>query len=484
MPRTAFFVLGLAGVLAPAGGGSAEHFEPAHRLRGIGAERAELTDDAIARRTRRMVESQTFVILRDPRAVAGAQRIRAVSLQRIFNRAERASGVPAALIAAMAYVESFGNARAQSPTGPRGIMQISSGTARSIGLKIVYAKRYRTVTRTRRVRNSQGKLVSRRVRVRVPYSVLVRDDRMVPARAIPAAARYLARLSEKLGGLDWAVFAYHCGESCAAMMRKLTEDADGIGPPYTVAKMFFGGSPAANRDLYLAVQRAMKRDYSPTYWFRVARARELLALNRKDPAGFRKLAATFRYAADPKRRAPHRLALWLGRDESSGSGETGSGPDPIKALHDPDYYGFRILAGRDADAGEGSSSALGTLAYIAFETRRLHEAMNVEETFAPLEASFKPVSLEARGGEADANSSGHVFDIDCGDLPAGEREALEFVLDELGWEGHLGFFRAAPGSGLLHIGASPASRGFFHKVFADALDRPVAGKQTAGRPSM
>ena len=468
--------------------GDRGYFEPARRLIGIGVGRAELSDDIIARRAGRMIESQTFAILRDPRAVAGAQRILGPRLQRLFDKAASASGLPPSLIAAIAYIESWGDARAQSPTGPRGIMQIAAGTARTMGLKIVYGKRYRTQWRTRRLRTEQGKWITRRVRERVPYTMLVRDDRLIPEKAIPAAAKYVARLADKFGGLDWAVFAYHCGEGCAARMLSLTEQADGMGPPYTVAKMFFGASPAVNRDLYLAVERQMERDYSPTYWFRVTRARQLLDMYREDPDGFRKLAAEFRSGAAPERRAPHRLAVWFDSDDptfrSCDDLEPEERRDLLGAFDDPDYYGLRL---RTTEATReyclfASPSAIGTLAYIAFETRRLHEVMDVRgETFVPLEVRslIKPLAAseaepaESGGekrGEAILHSTGHVFDIDYGDLPPGEREALEFVLNDLGWEGYLGFIHAAD-SRTLHIGCSPSSRDFFDEVFADAVER-------------
>src|SRR3712207_7837023 len=44
----------------------------------------------------------------------------------------------------VAYLESWGRATVQSPAGPKGIMQIAHGTAGAMGLKITYARRYRT----------------------------------------------------------------------------------------------------------------------------------------------------------------------------------------------------------------------------------------------------------------------------------------------------------------------------------------------------
>jgi hypothetical protein len=54
-------------------------------------------------------------------------------------------------------------------------------------------------------------------------------------------------------------------------------------------------------------------------------------------------------------------------------------------------------------------------------------------------------------------------------LPAGQRECLQAVLDDLGWYGYLGFTEEAPGSEHVHVGCSPSSRDFFAQVFQDGL---------------
>ena len=66
--------------------------------------------------------------------------------------------------------------------------------------------------------------------------------------AVPAAAQYLARLEQRYGGRDWAVWAYHCGEGCASEVRGIAERSDGIREPLTVPKVFFGANPARNRN--------------------------------------------------------------------------------------------------------------------------------------------------------------------------------------------------------------------------------------------
>ena len=485
----------LALMAALSSGGHDGAFAPAHRLTGIGVARADMSDELLGARTRLMIESQTFGILRDPRVTLGAQRIQQPKLEKIFDQAEKRSGWSAPLLAAISFLESFGDPTAQSPTGPKGIMQISGATAKAMGLRMVYATRYRVTTEKRQIRGKRGKVTVKIVKVKTPYQVLLSDERLKPEKAIPAAASYLARLENSLGGRDWAVFAYHCGPGCVANMRQLTEEARGIKKPITVPKMFFSASPVLNRPLYLELKRQMDRDFSPTYWFRVMRAMQLLAMYKEDRAAFTALVNQYKFEPDPTQRAHDRLACWLKPKDlvytSSDDLKREQGKALVKAFDDPDYFGFALRkSGRGAIGGPGlnnrdmylqaSSSAIGTLSYIAFETRRLHEAMKPKgEKFVPLEVTslvramntpvkFAPGTTESY--EAIAHSSGHVFDIDTGSLPAGEREALEFVLEDMGWEGYLGFVEEIPNSGLMHIGCSPSSREFFSQVFQEAVD--------------
>ena len=249
------------------------YFTPSNTLSGIGVGRETISDTLLAKRTELMIDSQTFAIMRDPEALPGAQRI--IKLAPLFEKAEQASGLPAEFIAAVAYLESWGRPAVQSYAGPKGMMQIAAGTAQAMGLKIVYGKQYRTVVEKRQVRTKKGKLVWQNRKRRVAHQVLVRDERLIPDKAVPAAARYLARLEQKFGGRDWAVFAYHCGEGCISRMQELTQRSN-LKQPITVARVFFGAHPAHNRELYESLDHHMNRDFSPTYYFRIMRAQQLL----------------------------------------------------------------------------------------------------------------------------------------------------------------------------------------------------------------
>jgi hypothetical protein len=318
---------------------------------------------------------------------------------------------------------------------------------------------------------------------RTPYVVTLRDDRLSPDRAIPAAAVYLASLEQKFGGRDWAIFAYHCGVGCVREMQDLTRRASGVpNDQVNVPRMFFSCNPAWNRELYLAIEQQMRRDYSPTYYFRVRRAEQLLALYRHSPPEFDALSATFKSDFIVAGRAPHRLAVWLRRDDlvfhNGDDIRADVGRRLARALDHPSNFGYALDLTPDIPAdleplSQASPAALGTLVYIAFETHRLDDAMKPRaEKFVPLPVSSLVDGQDSvRLGVTDdslSHASGQVFDIDYSGLPPGELECLRFVLDDLGWDGYLGFIDE--GSDNLHIGCAPSTRDFFATVFGEALD--------------
>lgn len=443
-----------------------EYFVPAHRLPGIGAGRQELSGEALAKRTEALVQSQTFGIMREPQALAGARRIHSPALQRLFRDAARKSGFPESTLEAMAFVESWGIPKAQSPTGPRGIMQISEATGRRMGLRVAYARKHRTYKTKVAVRNKRGKLVYRTVRHKETYTVLARDDRLKPEKVIPAAARYLAALEARYGARDWAIWAYHCGEGCVADFLSMTRQSGGAAP--SVAQVFFGCSPVWNRELCQALHTQMERDYSPTYWFRVMRAEQLLRMYETDPAEFEDLVAEYKYRDEPAQRAPDRLSAWLKPQEliymTEDDIHDGQGHKLVSAPGDPAFFGFRAPA-----AGQAFPATIGTLAYIAYETRRLFDLMRTgDQAFVPLEVTALVLPLNAASRPRSEHASGEVFDISEAGLPEAERESLEFVLDDLGWYGYLGFIEEPAGSHTMHIGCAPATRDFFAQVFEDA----------------
>jgi len=465
----------------------ADYFVPSQRVSGIGVARDDISREVLSARTSLMVQSQTFAIMRDPMAIDGAKRIMSPRLQSLFQAAEKKSGISSSLLEAIAYLESWGDSTRESPTGPKGMMQISGATARTMGLRVITATRYkvskeRVLVPATKKRKATYKTVTRKT----PYTVVVRDERMVPERAIPAAAVYFAGMVRRFGSTDWALFAYHCGQGCVSEMMELTRRARGIPKDeISVARMFFSASPAWNRELYEAIQQQMQRDYSPTYYFRILRAQELLALYRRSPKEFTALAQQYRsdFGGSPgnPNRAPHRLSVWLKREDMQFQNceqiRAASGKSLARALNQPGLFGYSLNVSPQTPADleyfeHAAPSAIGTLTYIAYETRRLFDEIK------PSSEKFKPipvVSLVAPRDYIDklnqreglSHCSGQVFDIDYSSLHPKEVEALRFVLNDLGWGGYLGF--VDEGREGLHIGCSPSSREFFTGVYQEAM---------------
>src|SRR5579872_1006768 len=131
-------------ILVPLGqADSPGYFTPSHRVSGIGVARDDISDDLLEVRTDLMVQSQTFSIMREPQALEGARRVTTnARLQAAFRAAALFSGLPTTLIEAIAYLESWGDPKAESPAGPRGVMQISLATARDMKLRVATSTRY------------------------------------------------------------------------------------------------------------------------------------------------------------------------------------------------------------------------------------------------------------------------------------------------------------------------------------------------------
>src|ERR1039457_4343395 len=101
--------------------GGPDRFAPTQRVSGIGISRDDISDELLEIRTERMIESQTFSIMREAQALAGAKRVTGnAKLQGLFRSAAAASGMPASVIEAICYLESWGDPKAQSVTGQIG----------------------------------------------------------------------------------------------------------------------------------------------------------------------------------------------------------------------------------------------------------------------------------------------------------------------------------------------------------------------------
>jgi hypothetical protein len=213
------------------------------------------------------------------------------------------------------------------------------------------------------------------------------------------------------------------------------------------------------------------------------RAEQLLALYRSEPQEFTSLVDQYKSAFNAAVRAPHRLAAWLKRDDllfrNCDDIRIDDGKRLAHAFERPEFFNYRLNITPDQPSDmpyflQASPAALGTLTYIAFETRRLFDEMKPKgEKFRPLEVTslVEPEDYAVTTGQSEGVShcSGQVFDIRFAGLPPGELECLRFILDDLGWNGYLGFVDEQ--SGHLHIGCAPTARQFFTTIYQEALGK-------------
>lgn len=115
-----------------------------------------------------------------------------------FKQASDSEGVSYDFLRKLSFNESSFNVNAQSPTGPRGPMQMTKATARALGLVV----------------SDDGSV----------------DERTDPAKAIPAGARHLADLTKKYGGDELkAALAYNQGEGRLGSAQLKAYDAGDFG---------------------------------------------------------------------------------------------------------------------------------------------------------------------------------------------------------------------------------------------------------------
>lgn len=476
------------------------YFVPPVKIAGVSADRSTLWRDEnmLAQRTGRMFSAMTWAIMRNPKVLENAQRVTDEKLSKIFKNASTEPGViTAGMLQAISFVESGGDEDAVSPTGPVGPMQISR--AKGIDLGIYATKKVKKkVFISKKVRGGKrGKPRVIQVSKTITVEEVIRDDRRVPEVAIPAAWKNLEVMARILGGTDFAIAAWHGGEKRVLRWISLASGTTATEAnaanlvnknKLTVARIFFGCSPVSKRALYLQLKKDLESDYSPTYWFRVIRGEQLLAVYRIDKDEFKKLAHENQNKANDKIMAPSRFWSWLTREEFMYDNRD----DIRKAVkkgelvvvpNSPRTFGFKLRVQGRGSIGEmdfpnqelylyATTDVRGAIMYIAYELRRLagRETFNFEITSLVRDKEYQG-KLKSRGGNVNASTafpthlSGKVFDITYAKLNRRQKEFLEFILQDLEWADVLSFVEEGHAQRTFHVVPAPSARHFFSQVY-------------------
>ena len=173
------------------------------------------------------------------------------------------------------------------------------------------------------------------------------------------------------------------------------------------------------------------------------------------------------------------------------------------AFDNPKYFGFTLRRTGSGAIGEddlanqdlyfqAAPSTVGTIAYIAYETRRLFEAMKLKkESWAPLEITALGGAARLRGarrpqgnGAAKAKcpptARGRSLTSRCQICRLARERRSTLFSTISGWNGYVGFVRESTHADVIHVGAAPdrcgtSSRKFTRKASPQRPNKPQRG---------
>ncbi|MDQ3122411.1 MAG: hypothetical protein M3Q59_07730, partial [Actinomycetota bacterium] len=212
---------------------------------------------------------------------------RTESFRQLIEDAVDDSGFEADLVEAIVFLESGGRPdviAGDDPVAASGLTQILAETAqnfldmtvdleasRRLTMRIAGAVRRGDVVQAERLREQRRTI----------------DERFDPEQALAGTIRYLTTARERLGRDDLAVVSYHMGiGNLTSVLRAYAPGFDLPVPDLVEeedlswARVFFDTAPDRNGEAHALLTRL--GDDSPTYYWRVLAAQEIMRLYRED----------------------------------------------------------------------------------------------------------------------------------------------------------------------------------------------------------
>jgi hypothetical protein len=382
------------------------------------------------------------------------------SFRDVVEDAAEDSGFDADLLEAIVFLESAGRPdviAGDDPVAASGLTQILAETAQSfLGMKVdLDASRRLTV---RIAEAEQRGDFDHAERLRDERRAV--DERFDPEQALAGTVRYLTTAREALGRDDLAVVSYHMGignlsdvlraytgASSDADVRELIEEDD-----LTWTRVFFDTAPDRNAAAHELLSGL--GDDSPTYYWRVLAAREIMRLYREDPDRLQELDLLHgaKGSAEEVLHPP---------------GETERFADPLEVLrareahvlqslpNDPARLGFRVdrsmgeLApqlGQPRELYRGlRAEALALLVYMAGRVLEISGAKAPLELTSTVRDDSYQELLRGRNAEAASryslHTTGYAFDIRRDYETGAQAQAFQFLLDDLTARGLIAWVR-------------------------------------------
>jgi hypothetical protein len=488
-----------------------------NRIAGLGVDRAKLTETQLFGRAETLQRNSDFYLLRRAEARIAPRRIFADNIWSLIQESAKRENLDPMIIASIIFIESYGDPLAKSPTGPAGIGQISKASAKDLGLVI---KDVKIGSHKEPVWGWRGKGKNRKriiIRQKTVNDYRHIDERLEPAKAIPAMARRIASRVKIFGRTDFAIQEYHDG---AGRVLNLISLYTGIPRPIRLigkvlpkfrlevrestvaqiiadrkisyAEVFFKNTPVHKPAVFKFLSKL--EDYGATYYFNVMEAKRLLTLFRENSAAYDSLCDVYRNRFDKSK--PLQYRMW-----------TYFTPEQVEELRFNDLFALRLAkkAGRLVDlpwpnfgfyprlekpsqiaekdmANQREYIALeeataGCLFYIIQELKLLQGSK-----FKPLEINSLVRTDETQSALHSSNSNsktllpthtmGKAFDLPLRKKSSEYKRDLLFILYDLEIAGRLAFIKEGT-QDTIHVVSNPAFDQFFSEFYRQVVNPPT-----------
>ncbi|MBA3433958.1 MAG: hypothetical protein H0U08_07680 [Actinobacteria bacterium] len=374
---------------------------------------------------------------------------RTESFRPLVEEAVSGSGFDADLVEAIVFLESGGRPdiiAGDDPVAASGLTQILAETAQNFLGMTVDLNRSRALTTRIAGAVERGNVVQAE-RLRERRRAI--DARFDPEQALAGTIRYLSSARERLGGDDLAVVSYHMGiGNLTNVLRAYASDTEDTYIPDLVeeedlswVRVFFDTAPDRNGAAHeLLIQLG---DDSPTYYWRVLAAQEVMRLYRDDPERLQELdllhgskgsaeevlhppseSERFADAVDVQRAWDEHVLQPLPADPSLGFTIDRTMGELAPQLGQPRelYRGLR-------------AEALATLVYMSRRVQALSGATRPLEVTSTVRDDAYQQLLRDGNPEAtqgySLHTTGYAFDIRRRYESGGQAQAFQFELDDL-----------------------------------------------------
>jgi hypothetical protein len=387
------------------------------------------------------------------------------------------------LVEAIVFLESGGRPEViagDDPIAAAGLTQILAETAQNfLGMKVdLDASRSLTVRIEGALRRGNLELADR---LRAERRAV--DHRFAPRRALAGTVRYLTAAHQRLGKAELAVVSYHMGignltnviyaytgASTDAYLPDLVEEDDITWP-----KLFFDTAPDRFSQAHGLL--AELGDDSPTYYWRVLAAQEIMRLYREDEDELRELELLHRAKSSHEEvlHPPSDTERYADATDLRAAWEEGT----LHPLPDDRSLGFAI----DRELGELApqldrpktlyrglrAEALAVLVYIGKRVREISESTRpLRVTSAVRDDEYQELLRDGNPEAAHGYSlhtTGYAFDIRRRYQSGEQAQAFQFLLDDLTARGLIAWIREP---GAIHITVSDEAEALVEELLEPA----------------